>query len=134
GEHGLNLALGHRGRHREHDLVAPGNRQRPAARAPRATDLDELVHGAQARVRGRWRARSAQSDTGDQAALPRSKAVSDTGVGVRALGATAAALAAFTALVLAGALTGVDDWAIDHVMPALDPHSHAGIVSGSALW
>ena len=52
----------------------------------------------------------------------------------RALALTAAALAAFTALVLAGALTGIDDWAIDHVMPALDPHSHAGIVSWSGLW
>src|SRR5256885_1557032 len=52
----------------------------------------------------------------------------------RALGVTAAALAACTVLVLTGALTGIDDWAIDHVMPALDPHSHAGIVSGSGLW
>ena len=52
----------------------------------------------------------------------------------RALGMTAAALAACTALVLTGALTGIDDWAIDHVMPALDPQSHAGIVSGSGLW
>ena len=52
----------------------------------------------------------------------------------RALALTAAALAAFTALVLAGVLTGIDDWAIDHAMPALDPHSHAGIVSGSGLW
>jgi membrane-associated phospholipid phosphatase len=52
----------------------------------------------------------------------------------RALALTAAALAAFTGLVLAGALTGIDDWAIDHVMPGLDPHSHAGIVSWSSLW
>jgi membrane-associated phospholipid phosphatase len=52
----------------------------------------------------------------------------------RALAVTAAALAAFTALVLAGALTGIDDWGIDHVMPALDPRSHVGIVSGSGLW
>src|SRR5439155_10339591 len=37
---------------------------------------------------------------------------------------TATALAACTALVLTGALTGIDDWGIDHVMPALDPHSH----------
>src|SRR2546423_5605314 len=52
----------------------------------------------------------------------------------RALALTAAALAAFTGLVLAGALTGIDDWAIDHMMPGLDPHSHAGIVSWSSLW
>jgi membrane-associated phospholipid phosphatase len=53
---------------------------------------------------------------------------------LRALAATAAALAAYTVLVLAGAMNGIDDWAIDHVMPALDPHSHAGIVSGTGLW
>jgi membrane-associated phospholipid phosphatase len=47
---------------------------------------------------------------------------------------TAGALAACTVLVLTGALTGIDDWAIDHVMPALDPHSHAGIVSSRGLW
>jgi membrane-associated phospholipid phosphatase len=52
----------------------------------------------------------------------------------RALLVTAAALAVCTVLVLTGALTGIDDWAIDHVMPALDPHSHAGIVSSSGLW
>lgn len=52
----------------------------------------------------------------------------------RALAATAAALAVFTILVLAGATTGIDDWAVDHVMPALDPHSHAGIVTTSGLW
>jgi membrane-associated phospholipid phosphatase len=53
---------------------------------------------------------------------------------VRALAATAAALAVFTILVLAGAFTGVDNWAIDHVMPALDPYSNAGIVTSSGLW
>src|SRR3954447_16897888 len=52
----------------------------------------------------------------------------------RAVGVTAAALALCTVLVFTGALTGIDDWAIDHVMPALDPHSHAGIVSSSGLW
>jgi membrane-associated phospholipid phosphatase len=52
----------------------------------------------------------------------------------RALLVTAAALAVCTVLVLTGALTGIDDWAIDHVMPALDPHSRAGIVSSSGLW
>jgi len=52
----------------------------------------------------------------------------------RALLVTAAALAACTVLVLTGALTGIDDWAIDHVMPALDPHSPGGIVSGTGLW
>lgn len=52
----------------------------------------------------------------------------------RALLATAAALAACTVLVLTGALTGIDDWAIDHVMPAIEPHSHGGIVTGSGLW
>jgi membrane-associated phospholipid phosphatase len=52
----------------------------------------------------------------------------------RALLVTAAALVACTVLVLTGALTGIDDWAIDHVMPALDPHSHVGIVSSTGLW
>ena len=52
----------------------------------------------------------------------------------RAIAATAAALAAFTAAVLAGGLTRVDEWAIDHVMPALDPRSDAGIVTSSGLW
>src|SRR3954447_13856919 len=52
----------------------------------------------------------------------------------RAVGVTAAALALCTVLVFTGALTGIDDWAIDHVMPALDPHSHGGIVSSSGLW
>src|SRR5690242_16654475 len=53
---------------------------------------------------------------------------------VRALAVVAAALAAFTGLVLAGALTHIDDWAIDHVMPGLDPHSDVSIVSGTGLW
>src|ERR671937_1503857 len=52
----------------------------------------------------------------------------------RALVVTAAALAVCTVLVLAGALTGIDDWGIDHVMPGLDPHSHAAIISGKGLW
>ena len=52
----------------------------------------------------------------------------------RALVVTAAALAVCTVLVLTGALTGIDEWAIDHVMPALDPHLHGGIVSGTGLW
>jgi membrane-associated phospholipid phosphatase len=53
---------------------------------------------------------------------------------VRALAATAAALAVFTVLVVAGAFTGLDNWAIDHVMPALDPYSTAGVVSSAGLW
>jgi membrane-associated phospholipid phosphatase len=52
----------------------------------------------------------------------------------RALALVAAALAAFTGLVLAGAMNGIDDWAIDHVMPGLHPFSHVGIVTGSSLW
>jgi hypothetical protein len=38
----------------------------------------------------------------------------------RAIGLTLAALAAFTAFVLAGGATGIDEWGLDHVMPALD--------------
>jgi membrane-associated phospholipid phosphatase len=52
----------------------------------------------------------------------------------RALVVTAAALAACTALVLTGALTAIDNWAIDHVMPGLVPRSHGGIVSAAGLW
>src|SRR5689334_18759298 len=52
----------------------------------------------------------------------------------RALASIAAALAAFTGLVEAGLLTDVDNWAIDHVMPALDPHSDVAIVTGTGLW
>jgi membrane-associated phospholipid phosphatase len=53
----------------------------------------------------------------------------------RALAATIAALAALTAVVLAGGATGLDDWGIDHVMPALDPTAAPnGIVTTSGLW
>lgn len=52
----------------------------------------------------------------------------------RALVVVAAALAAFTGVVLAGWLTRIDDWAIDHVMPGLDPHSDVSIVNGTGLW
>jgi membrane-associated phospholipid phosphatase len=52
----------------------------------------------------------------------------------RALAIVAAALAAFTALVLAAAVTGIDNWAIDHVMPGLHPYSNVGIVTGTGLW
>jgi membrane-associated phospholipid phosphatase len=52
----------------------------------------------------------------------------------RALAVVAAALAAFTALVLTGVLTGIDDWAIDHVMPGLEPHSDVSVVSSTSLW
>jgi membrane-associated phospholipid phosphatase len=53
----------------------------------------------------------------------------------RALAATTAALAVFTALVVAGALTGIDDWGVDHVMPALDPRgTPGGIVDRTGLW
>src|SRR5207247_4636054 len=47
---------------------------------------------------------------------------------------TADGLAACTALVLTGAMTGIDDWAIDHVMPGLDPRSKGGIVHWRGLW
>jgi len=52
----------------------------------------------------------------------------------RALAATSAALAVFTVLVVTGALTGVDNWAIDHVSPALNPYSDVGVVALSGLW
>src|SRR5689334_17707627 len=52
----------------------------------------------------------------------------------RAIAATAAALAALTALVLTGTLTGLDNWAIDHVMPGLDPYSDVGVVTLNGLW
>jgi membrane-associated phospholipid phosphatase len=52
----------------------------------------------------------------------------------RAIASAAAALAVLTILVVTGALTGIDNWAIDHVMPALDPHSHAGVVNSKGLW
>src|SRR5438045_3857581 len=52
----------------------------------------------------------------------------------RALLVTAAALAACTVLVLTGALTGIDDWAIDHVMPGIVPRRHGPIVTTTGLW
>jgi membrane-associated phospholipid phosphatase len=52
----------------------------------------------------------------------------------RGIAMTAAALAVFTVLVVTGALTGIDDWGIDHVMPALDPYSHGGLVHLEGLW
>ena len=53
----------------------------------------------------------------------------------RALAITAAALAAFTVLVVAGGMTWLDEWGISHVMPGLDPTTPAGeIVHTSGLW
>src|SRR5579884_2503741 len=53
----------------------------------------------------------------------------------RAILATAAALGAFTALVLLHAMNGIDDWAIDHVMPGLDPSSpNISLVDPTGLW
>jgi membrane-associated phospholipid phosphatase len=53
----------------------------------------------------------------------------------RAIAATAAALVVLTALVLGGVLTGLDEWGLDHVMPALDPTAHGnGIVTSRGLW
>jgi membrane-associated phospholipid phosphatase len=52
----------------------------------------------------------------------------------RAVVVTSTALAVLTILVVTGALTGIDNWAIDHVMPALDPHSHGGVVKSTGLW
>ncbi len=49
-----------------------------------------------------------------------------------ALAATALAAAAWTALVRAGTTTGLDDWAISHVMPGLDPR-HPGRDDAVAL-
>ena len=51
----------------------------------------------------------------------------------RAIATTLVALALLTALVLGGVLTGLDEWGLDHVMPALDPTSPGnGIVTSSA--
>src|SRR6266568_4180304 len=51
------------------------------------------------------------------------------------IAATFTSLAAVTGLVLGGVLTGLDEWGLDHVMPALDPRAHAnGIVSSRGLW
>ena len=53
----------------------------------------------------------------------------------RAIATTLVALAVLTALVLAGVLTGLDEWGLDHVMPALDPRARGnGIVSTHGLW
>jgi len=53
----------------------------------------------------------------------------------RAIATTLVALAVLTALVLGGVLTGLDEWGLDHVMPALDPSAHGnGIVSSNGLW
>jgi membrane-associated phospholipid phosphatase len=54
---------------------------------------------------------------------------------VRAIVVSVVALAALTALVLGGVLTGLDEWGLDHVMPALDPRAHGqGIVSSKGIW
>src|ERR1700739_4755471 len=53
----------------------------------------------------------------------------------RAIAGAAAALAALTGLVLGGVLTRLDEWGLDHVMPALDPRGGAsGLVSTAGLW
>jgi membrane-associated phospholipid phosphatase len=53
----------------------------------------------------------------------------------RVIGTTFVALAVLTTLVLAGVLTGVDEWGLDHVMPGLDPRARRnGIVSIDDLW
>jgi membrane-associated phospholipid phosphatase len=53
----------------------------------------------------------------------------------RAIATTFVALAVLTALVLGGVLTGLDEWGLDHVMPALDPRAHGtAIVSSNGLW
>jgi membrane-associated phospholipid phosphatase len=53
----------------------------------------------------------------------------------RGIAATLVALAVVTALVLGGVLTGLDEWGLDHVMPALDPTSPGnGIVTSHGLW
>src|SRR5713101_1554280 len=53
----------------------------------------------------------------------------------RGIAATAAALAVLTALVLSGVLNGLDEWGLDHLMPALDPTSRGnGIVTSEGLW
>jgi len=42
---------------------------------------------------------------------------------------------ALTALMLGGVLTGLDEWGLDHVMPALNPRARAnGIVSLNSIW
>jgi membrane-associated phospholipid phosphatase len=52
----------------------------------------------------------------------------------RGIAVVAGALVVLTVLVVSGALTGIDDWAIDHVMPALDPYSHGGLLHANGLW
>lgn len=53
----------------------------------------------------------------------------------RAITATVVGVAALTALVLGGVLNGIDEWAMDNVMPALDPTSgSSGLVSTSGVW
>src|ERR1700674_2417554 len=53
----------------------------------------------------------------------------------RAIAAMFVALAAVTALVLSGVLTRLDEWGLDHVMPALDPRERGHeIVSIMSLW
>jgi membrane-associated phospholipid phosphatase len=54
---------------------------------------------------------------------------------LRAIAVTVAALAVLTALVLGGAMNGIDEWALDHLMPALDPTAPGrGLVLGTGLW
>jgi membrane-associated phospholipid phosphatase len=53
----------------------------------------------------------------------------------RAIAMTTAAFAAFTALVLSGAMNRIDDWGVDHVMPALAPRAPGnGVVAAVGLW
>ncbi|MGH2933303.1 MAG: hypothetical protein ACRDL2_02140, partial [Gaiellaceae bacterium] len=53
----------------------------------------------------------------------------------RAIALTTLAFAGFTALVLLGGMNGIDDWGIDHVMPALNPRTpDKGIVATTGLW
>ena len=48
--------------------------------------------------------------------------------------ATAAALGAFTAVVVGGVMQGIDNWAVDHVMPGLNPFARHSVVSRTGLW
>jgi membrane-associated phospholipid phosphatase len=52
----------------------------------------------------------------------------------RVIAITAGALVAFTIVLMTGAMNGIDDWAIDHVMPAINPRAHAAVLNSTGLW
>jgi len=52
----------------------------------------------------------------------------------RALAVTTTVLVIFTVVVLTGGTTGIDDWALNHVMPGVRYGSGSGIVTIVGLW